>query len=664
MFSFCNSRFKSAQTKVCYYDSCREFAIPVFGANLYFCDLQKYCIINHHMALNKQQKKFLKKNLRKLPLDTVSKELGISEKDLLDYLKSIWPEDKYQKFINSSKNPLVAEEKPETAEVKTNLKFRLKKNFPIFAFLAFLVFAVYSNSLKNEFLSDDIAGILQDKNLGNLPYYLVNQPINFFRYFFYFIVFKTVGLNPVFFRLLNIFFHLGSVWIIYILISLLINQPIALIASSIFAIHPIEVEGIVWITGGIHAQYSFFVLLSFLFYFFARSNSWLNKFYVPSLLSFFIALFTTEKSAILPLLLLLFEIFFGQIKKNWKRLLPYFILSGVCASVVFFGGGFGRRVFLLQSQYYQEGGLYNPLTQIPTAISSYLSLLFWPDRLTLYHSEMFFSPGQYLLMFIVTIGYFGLLVYTFLNKKYRYLSFWLCFFFISLLPMLTPFKVAWIVAERYVYLGSIGIFVLIGIGVAEIGKITKNKYTSFVVLGILLIFLSIRTIIRNIDWKNQDNLWLAADRTSPSSPQNHNNLGDLYSRHGNFPKAAEEFLLAIRLKPDYGDAFHNLANTYRQMGKNDLAAESYTKAISFNPTLWQSYQNLTVIYFERGKLDEALETITKAKEINPENPDLHLIAGIVYHQLNKDQEAKEEFLKTLEIDPGNQKAKELLSSLK
>jgi len=430
--------------------------------------------------------------------------------------------------------------------------------------------------------------------------------------------------------------------------------------AGIFAVHPLLTEAVTWISGGIHAQYSFFVLLSFLLYLLARSQNWQKKYYLISLLVFFFALFTTEKSAILPLILLCFEFSFGQLNQNWKRIIPYFILSGFAAIFVLFGGNFSSRVTALHSQYYQEKGLYNPLTQIPTAISSYLQLIFWPDKLTLYHSEMAFSNFQFSIMVLMTTVFLGLLLFSFFKKNNRQYFFWLAFFVISLLPMLTPFKVAWIVAERYVYLGSLGIFVLFGLGLQKLGETTKNKYVTFGLWAIIIIAFFVRTVVRNVDWKNQDNLWLAAARTSPSSPQNHNNLGDLYARHGNLPKAAEEFLLAIKLKPDYGDAYHNLANIYRQMGKNDLAAENYQKALSFNPNLWQSYQNLAVISFENGDIEKSIELAKRAIETNPQNPDLHLVLGYIYLQANNKTEARREFLKTLELDPNHQKAKELL----
>lgn len=614
------------------------------------------------MNLTKSQKKLIKKNLKKLPLPQLAQKINVAEMELNEYLKSVLPEEKYQKFIVQRQNNPSKFQSQDPLNLPPSLTSWFKKHSLAFLFLAILVGVVYFNSVGNEFLSDDIAGIAQEKNIGNPFYFLVHQPINFFRYLVFAIVYHSFGLKPSFFRLANIFFHLSSSWIIYSIVVLLHGQLLALIASSLFAAHPIQIEGVTWIAGGIHAQYVFFDLLAFFLYLLVKSNPRQKKFYFASLASFFVALFTTEKSAILPLLLITFELSYGEIRKNWKKLAPYFLLGGTVVCFVFLGPLF-KRMTALQTQYYQEKGFYNPLTQIPIAISSYLSLIFWPDMLTLYHSEMNFATWQYTLMSLVTLSFLGITAYSFINKKYRHQFFWLSFFVITLLPMLTPFKVAWIVAERYVYFGAAGIYVIVGFVLQKIGKFVKNNLVIYIILGTALIPLSIRTIRRNVDWKNQDNLWLAAERTSPSSPQNHNNLGDLYARRSDFKKAAEEFQKAILLKPDYGDAYHNLANVYRQMGQIDLSEQNYLKAISLNPNIWQSYQNLAVTYYEKGKFDEALKMSQRGIELNPQNPDLHFICGIIYFNLGNKELARKEIQKTLEIAPGSQKAKEFLSQI-
>lgn len=218
--------------------------------------------------------------------------------------------------------------------------------------------------------------------------------------------------------------------------------------------------------------------------------------------------------------------------------------------------------------------------------------------------------------------------------------------------MLTPFKVAWVVAERYVYLGSLGIFFIIALIIQKVGLLFKNKQLSYALLIIIILMLGIRTINRNSDWKNQDTLWLSAEKTSVSSPQNHNNLGDYYGRQGDLEKAVSEFKKAIELKPGYADAYHNLANTYQQISKTELAIENYKKAVEFNPLLWQSFQNLAGIYFEQEKFELAQENMQKAIKASPENANLYLNSGIIYLKLDNQEQAQKQFEKAIQLDPG------------
>jgi tetratricopeptide (TPR) repeat protein len=226
---------------------------------------------------------------------------------------------------------------------------------------------------------------------------------------------------------------------------------------------------------------------------------------------------------------------------------------------------------------------------------------------------------------------------------------------------LTPFGISWIVAERYVYLGTLGILVLIAYAIQKIGELSQvrlGRNISSPILAIILLAFSFRTIIRNLDWKNQDTLLLATAKTSPSSAQNHNNLGDYYVRQGNLEKAIEEFKKAIELLPGYADAYHNLANTYLYMGKTDLAVENFQKALSVNPNLWQSHQSLTAIYYAQGKFPEALKEMEITIKLNPDNPDLYSDLGIIYLRINEKLKARTAFQQALQLDPNNEKAKQ------
>jgi len=240
-------------------------------------------------------------------------------------------------------------------------------------------------------------------------------------------------------------------------------------------------------------------------------------------------------------------------------------------------------------------------------------------------------------------------------KKNKSILFWLLFSLLALSPTLTPFRLNWIVAERYLYLPSLGIFALVGIGLL---KFKKYKGIIIFLFALILVALSARTILRNSDWKNEDNLWIATGKTSPSSPNNHNNLGDVYGRQGDKQKALQEFQTAIALKPNYGDAYHNLANTQRELNQLDKALESYQKALEFNPNLWQSHQNIAAIYFQSKQYGLAMESIQKALVINPKNLNLQVNLGVIYLSLGQKEKAKEIFSAILSIDPQNQIARQ------
>lgn len=603
------------------------------------------------MVLTGKQKKYLKKHLRRKPLGKIAADLGVSEEEILKFLKSYWRKEKYQKFLAKQQRKI-------SQDYPFDLKKWFIKNRLALIALVLLVFIAYANSINNVFVSDDIDGILKNPHLDEAKYIFAN-PFSFFYTLIHYLINKGFGRTPAFYRIANIFSHLGTTLTLYLLLRLSnLNNKIAIFAASIFAVHPILTESVTWISGGYYSYSALLVLLSFSIYIFSSGNK-KSKYYLLSIFLYFLALSTSEKVIAFPIILFFYEFSLGKTKINWKKIIPFVILSGIWT--LYLLGGFSTRVASLKTEFYQKPQITNPLIQIPIAITSYLELIFWPKALTLYHSEMTFSQTEYFLKLGMFILFLGLIAYFF--KKNRQILFWLSFFIIALLPTLTPFGVSWIVAERYIYLGAIGIFVVIASFFDKLTQIKKLKPWPIAIFALIIIALSARTIVRNFDWKNQDTLWLATAKTSPSSPQNHNNLGDYYARHGNYEKAIEEFKIAIELQPNYGDAFHNLANVYHQINKDNLAIENYQKALSFNTNLWQSHQNLAAIYFEHQDYQSTEQHLLKAVEISPDNPILYLNLGVVYLELQDTPKAKQVLQQVLQLDPQNEKAKQILMGL-
>lgn len=531
----------------------------------------------------------------------------------------------------------------------------LKKKWLSFLVLSILVLICYLNSLNNDFISDDIFGIVNNKHLGEFGN-LLPQWSAIIRAFLYYLAYKAGGLNPAFFRIVNIFFHVGAVLAFYVLLRLRHSQTLSFVAASIFAVHPIFVESVSWISGGTFSQYTFFFLVSLIFYTLSKNSL---KLYFLSLLFFVFSILSSVFALVLSPVFFLYELSFGSIAQNWKRLIPYFILNFIFGALHFMQ--IGPRVTATTEGFAAGAGPYNPFFNIPVAITSYLQLLIWPDKLTLYHSELQFSSVEFGVRVLIFIVFLIIVAASF--KKNKAIFFWLSIFIVSLIPTFTPFRIAWIVAERYVYLGALGIIFTVSYILYKLVKIKKYEGFAYIIFIFILGTLTVRTVFRNIDWKSQDNLWIATARTSPSSPWTHNNMGDVYGRHGNLPAAAAEFKRAIELLPNYPEGYHNLANTYRDMGKKDLALLEYKKAFSLKPTLWQSSQNIAALYFEAGDFQDAAIYMKKAVDILPDDASLHSNLGIIYLKMGKKEEARKELLKALEIDPGYQKARTALGGL-
>lgn len=404
-------------------------------------------------------------------------------------------------------------------------------------------------------------------------------------------------------------------------------------AAALFAVHPLLTESVSWISASSYPQYTFFFLAALATYILSQNRPDSQKLLYWSLFLFAFSVWISEKAVIFPLIIFCYGLAYKR-KIDWKRIFYYSAIVAVW--LVLFWWRAVQRVVALQTEHYTNVGLENPLRQIPIAIGYYIKLIFWPNSLTLYHTDMIFSPAEFVFFILILLALISAIFIAY--KKNKPLFFWFSFYPIALLPTLNPFRISWIVAERYAYLGAIGLFVAIAIFIDWlIKKFEDQKNIIYALFAIIIILFSVRTIFRNIDWKNEDNLWIATGKVSLNGPNIHNNLGDVYARHGDYEKAAEEFKKSIEYNPGYADAYHNLGNAYRGLGKIDQAVASYQKAIELNPRIWQSHQNLSAIYYEQKNLPKALEESKKAAELNPNEPNLEKNVQLIESIMNGSQ---------------------------
>jgi tetratricopeptide (TPR) repeat protein len=177
-------------------------------------------------------------------------------------------------------------------------------------------------------------------------------------------------------------------------------------------------------------------------------------------------------------------------------------------------------------------------------------------------------------------------------------------------------------AEHWLYLPSIGIFILIAKGLNSAYRIKKFKITSVVLIIGLVSFYSYLTIRQNVYWREPIAFYERTLKFAPDSARVYNNLGDEYIRAGNRDKPMGLYEKATQLNPNYTEAFNNLGCELFNSGKLDEAISSFEKAIKSDPAYAESHANLAIIYEQKKQYDLAIKHFDRAKELGLEVTDL------------------------------------------
>lgn len=500
---------------------------------------------------------------------------------------------------------------------------KYSKHSTIFAAaaVAVLIAIIYSGVINAPFVMDDIWAIRDNPRIGD-PNLIWESPLLFLRPLMIHISYMISGMEPWGYRIVNYLFHFGTTMFLFGVVRLLMNKRAAVFAALLYAVHPVLVESVIWISGVTYPQYAMFLMAALFTYILAvKSKKRRLMWYSVSVAAHLIALLSSEKAVVLPVVLVLLELSFFSLKKNWKRIIPYFVLSTAIGLVLL--TNLGPRIKSFETNYNAEVTITNPAVNVPYSIINYIKLIFFPHKLTVYHADIgigYIEYAIYVILFLLfSAGIF------FAYRKSKPVFFWLTFFFISLTPTYLPVLVAWTVAERYVYLGVAGVLTVVAYGLSRLAEKKKYEVYVYIFVGAVVILFAMRSFARVNDFKTEEDLWVATVATSPESPNAHNNMGYVYGLWGDEQNAVQEYAMAIRLKPNYADAYHNMGLSYLRMRQYEAAAKSFGAAVKHNPNLWQSHVNLAAIYLATGDRDKAKMHAAAAQKIMPTNDRLQSI---------------------------------------
>lgn len=537
----------------------------------------------------------------------------------------------------------------------------IKKNWKYLTIISVLAVFLYANALGGAFVSDDYATIAQNAEFGTLKYAMTHSSVansmelsNYFVYIFF------GNTNPIPYHVMSLLWFLVANVLGFVFIKLITkNEIVAKISLLLFVFHPIHVEAVSWIAGRIYVILAVYILASVINFIYFLDTGKIKSLLLSGL--FFVLAFLTDKPRPFAILLIigLYLIAFGW-KSIIKKYYKFFGLILLVLSVAFVISlpYIKTRIAIVNGGINGSGDIfYNPFFQYPTAMTKYLQLLAYPVDLTLYHT-MYVLPNW--LNWAILLNYLALIVYFFFKDK-RYF-FALSFIFVSIAPSMAPVKVSWLVAERYIFLGSLGFCMFLALLLDAHWK--KLRIVTPVLIASFVIFYGVRTVVRNIDWESNHNLWVNTCQVSPNSHNAWNNIGDDYDKLKQYDNAAKGFTQSVLVKPNYADAYHNRANILYKAGRLDLARESYDTALRFSSSLYQTYLSLTQIDLVENKPDLALMHSAKAVELQPGNPQTLYVYGLVNVQIGRVEEGIKIFNTILAQYPQHAPSIEALKSAK
>ncbi|MGD1032037.1 MAG: tetratricopeptide repeat protein [Opitutaceae bacterium] len=496
------------------------------------------------------------------------------------------------------------------------------------------------------------------------------------------------GDAPIGYHLLNVALHaISAVLVLLVLRRLAI--PGAWLASFVFALHPVCVESVAWVSEQKNTLSTVFYLLAALSYLRFDDRRSPGRYALASVF-FVLALLSKTVTATLPAALLVLA-WWRRGTLSWRRdvapLLPWLVFGGAAG---LFSGWVEKHVGGAEGSAFALNGLER-LLLASRAAWFYAGKLVWPANLIFIYPRWAVtgaSLGAWGFLIAVAAAFAVLAA---LRGRNRAPLAGALFFVGTLFPTLGFFNVyAFIysyVADHWQYLASLGLIVPVcaGLAWAARGLAPPVRVAAGAGLAACLAFLTWRqagmygdmetfyrtTLERNpAAWMADNNLAMllqargrtaeaisrfeAALRSNPDSAEIHNNYGTALAAAGRFGDADREYRTALRLNPRYSTAWNNLGLLLYQTGRRPEALAAYAESIRLKPDYTPAHYNLGVALLDSGQPEKAVGEFEKALGAEQHRGEVHLYLGDALADLKRNREAAEQYAVAARLlEPGD-----------
>lgn len=465
------------------------------------------------------------------------------------------------------------------------------------------------------------------------------------------------GFNPLGYHIVNIILHAINALLVWLVLRRLSIRG-AWLAAAIFALHPVHVESVAWITERKNVLSTLFYLLTILAWlrYTDKSTARPQAYYWLAFALCALALFSKTTACTLPAVLLLILWLKGKRigRRQLEDVVPFAILSVLMGLITVWWERYEQGTF-------GEEFAFSALERVliaSRALWFYVVKLVWPARLTFSYPRWAIDaaePMQY--AWLVGCAVLVAALWWWRRALGREPAAAAAFFAVSLAPMLGffslyTFRYAF-VADHYQYVASIGpIAFFSAIVMRKWERPTAGYGMRFVFPLVILAVLGMLTWRQAHAYRDMETLWLDTLAKNPSSALAHNNLGIILFARGEHEEAFDHYSKALHLNPRSFEACKNMGDSLAALGKPEQAIDYYNKALELNPDYPYAHYSLANILVDQGRLEKAVVHYSKAIQVKPDYAEARYNLGVALAKQGKKEEAARQIAEAVRINPG------------
>jgi tetratricopeptide (TPR) repeat protein len=465
------------------------------------------------------------------------------------------------------------------------------------------------------------------------------------------------GLNPLGFHLINVLLHGINAVLVWILLGRL-RVPGAWFAAAIFALHPVQVESVAWVTELKNLESLFFCLLALLawvrFVDQTSVNRW--RYYVLSLIFFLLALFgkTTACTAVVALLLI---VWLRRRRFDWSTVWPVFPFAILGVLLGLISIWWERNLGTYDDELQLSFTFLQRLLIAGRALWFYVGKLIWPANLVFSYPRWVIdshNPMQYLPL--LGSAAVAVLLWRCRNRLGRGVIAGVVFFVATISPMLGfisdyTFQYSF-VADHYQYSAAIGLFAVVaGVSCTWLAKRHVPALVGPAAGGLLLLVLATLTWRQCGAYHDAETLWRRTLAGNPNSWMAHHNLGVELQDRGQIDEAIEQYQAAVALNPGHVKAQNNLGLCLMAKGDLPEAIKHYNAALALKPDFTPALNNLAIALARTGDYDQAVVQLRRASQIEPGSAGMTMNMGNFLMAGGRPNEAVECFRNGVALSP-------------